>query len=54
MMNDTLLTDRADDASVARHSRFGVNVQQAHVLDERVSHGSRHLLHVDDGRTCFL
>lgn len=48
------LTDCADDASVARHSRFRVNVQQAHVLNEGVRHGSMHLLGVDDGRACIF
>lgn len=48
------LTDCADDASVARHSRFRVDVQQAHVLDESVRHRSVHLLRVDDGGTHIL
>ena len=34
------LTDGADDASVARLGRGGVNVQQTHVLEEGISHGS--------------
>ncbi len=46
----TSLTDCADDAGVARHSGFGVDVQQAQVLDEGVRHGSMQLLGVDDGR----
>lgn len=43
------LTDCADDASVARHSRLRVDVQQTHVLNECVCHGSMELLGVDDG-----
>lgn len=49
-----ILTNCADDASVARHSRFRVDVQQTHVLDESIGHGSVHLLGVDDGRTHIL
>ncbi len=48
------LTDCADNASVARHGRFRVDVQQAHVLDKGVRHGSMKLLGVDDGRTHIL
>lgn len=48
------LTNCADDASVARHSRFRVNIQQTHVLKEGVRHGSMHLLAVDDGRARIL
>lgn len=47
-------TDCADDAGVARHSRFRVNVQQAHVLNEGIRHGSMQLLGVDDGRARVL
>lgn len=50
----TRLTNCADDAGVARHSRLGVDVQQAHVLDEGVRHGSMKLLGVDDGRSHIL
>lgn len=48
------LTDCADDASVARHGGFRVDVQQTHVLNEGVRHGSMELLGVDDGRACIL
>lgn len=48
------LTDCADDASVTRHGRFRVDVQQAHVLNESVCHGSMQLLGVDDGRPHIL
>lgn len=48
------LTNCADDASVARHGRFRVDVKQAHVLNEGISHGSMQLLGVDDGRTRVL
>lgn len=37
-------TNCADDASVARHSRLWVNVQETHVLNEGVRHGSVELL----------
>lgn len=48
------LTNCADDARVARHSRFRVNVQQAHVLNESLGHGSMQLLGMDDGRAHIL
>lgn len=48
------LTDCADDAGVARHSGFRVDVQQAHVLNESVCHGSMKLLGVDDGGAHIL
>lgn len=54
MCLDTCLTDCADDAGVARLGGFGVDVQQAQVLNEGVRHGSVHLLGADDGRACIL
>ena len=48
------LTDCADDASVARHGRLRVDVQQAHVLNQSVCHGSMQLLGVNDRRTHIL
>lgn len=43
------LTNCADDASVARHGGFRVDVQQTHVFNEGVCHGSMQLLGMDDG-----
>lgn len=48
------LTNGADDASVARDSGFGVDVEQTHVLDESVGHGSVELLGLHNGRAGFL
>lgn len=47
-------TDCADDAGVARHGGLGVDVQQTHVLDQSVRHGSLHLLGVQDGRAAIF
>ena len=44
-----LLTDGADDASVASGGGLRVDVQQAHVLQEGVGHGSAELLRLDEG-----
>lgn len=47
-------TDGADDARVAGHGGFRVDVQQTHVLDEGVGYRSVELLGVDDGRAHLL
>lgn len=49
-----LLTDGADDAGVARHRGLRVNVQEAHVLQVSISHGSMQLLGLNEGRTHIL
>lgn len=43
-------TDGADDAGVACGGGFGVNVQEAHVFEEGVGHGSVELLMLNEGR----
>lgn len=43
-------TNGADDASVACGGGFGVDVKQAHVFQESVSHGSVKLLLLNEGR----
>lgn len=48
------LTNCADDASVARHGRFRIDVQEAHVLNKGIRHGSVQLLGVDDGGAHIL
>lgn len=47
-------TDGADDAGVAGHGGFRVDVQQTHVFDEGVRYGSVKLLGVDDGGAHIL
>ena len=44
-----LLTDGADDASVAGYDWLLVDVQQAEVLQEGVGHGGVQLLLLDEG-----
>lgn len=43
------LTDGADDASVAGGDGRRVDVQTAHVLQERVGHGRVQLLRLNEG-----
>lgn len=43
-------TDGADDAGVACGGGFRVDVQQAHVFQESVGHGSVELLMLNEGR----
>lgn len=43
------LTDGTDDASVPGGDGRRINVQAAHVLQERVSHGCMQLLRLDEG-----
>lgn len=47
-------TDGADNARVAGHSRFRIDVQQTHVFDVGVRYCSVKLLGVDDGRAHIL
>lgn len=47
-------TDGADDAGVAGGGGLRVDVQQAHVLQEGVGHGSVQLLRLDEGRAQVL
>ena len=42
-------TDGTDDASVTGRDGWRVNVQAAHVLQERVSHGCVQLLGLNEG-----
>lgn len=48
------LTDGADDPGVAGDGGLRVDVQQTHVLQEGVGHGSVELLRLDEGRSHIL